>query len=61
MAYGMLTSLPAIYGLYTSLVPVLVYFFMGSSRYLNIGNWFNYKHQNVDCAQKEDIFMKEIY
>lgn len=39
MAYGMLTTLPAIYGLYTSLVPVLVYFFMGSSRFLSIGTF----------------------
>ncbi|XP_066925900.1 prestin-like isoform X1 [Clytia hemisphaerica] len=39
MAYGMLTTLPAIYGLYTSLVPVIVYFFMGTSRFLNIGTF----------------------
>ena len=39
MAYGMLTTLPAIYGLYASLIPVLVYFVFGTSRHLNLGTF----------------------
>lgn len=39
MAYGMLTTLPPIYGLYASLIPVLVYFLMGSSKHLSIGTF----------------------
>lgn len=45
MAYGMLTTLPPIYGLYTSLIPAIIYMCTGTSRHLNIGNlnllaWF---------------------
>ena len=33
----MLTTLPAVTGLYTALVPVLLYMVMGTSRHLSVG------------------------
>jgi hypothetical protein len=37
MAYGMLSGLSAINGLYVSFFPVIVYAFMGTSRHVSIG------------------------
>jgi len=37
MAYAMLAGLPPIYGLYAALVPMIVYPFFGSSRFLSVG------------------------
>ena len=37
MAYALLAELPAIYGLYACIVPLIVYAVLGTSRYLSIG------------------------
>ncbi len=37
MAYAMIAGLPPVYGLYTALVPVLAYAFMGTSRHVGMG------------------------
>ncbi len=37
MAYGMLAGLPPIYGLYASLIPMILYGLLGTSRHLVIG------------------------
>ena len=37
MAYALLAGLPPIYGLYASIVPILVYSFLGTSRQLAVG------------------------
>ena len=34
MAYGMLAGLPPIYGLYASLIPMILYGLLGTSRHL---------------------------
>lgn len=39
MAYGLLASVDAINGLYVSFFPVLVYFFMGTSRHISLGTF----------------------
>ena len=36
----MLTTLPAIYGLYVSVIPVCIYFLMGTSRHVSLGKYF---------------------
>ena len=42
MGFSLLASLPAVYGLYSSLFPVVLYFFFGTSRHISIGNWFKH-------------------
>ncbi len=37
MAYALIAGLPPEYGLYTALIPLLIYAFMGSSRHLAVG------------------------
>jgi sulfate permease, SulP family len=37
MAYAMIAGLPPVYGLYASLIPLVVYAFLGTSRQLSVG------------------------
>ena len=37
LAYALLATMDPVYGLYTSLVPVIVYSLMGSSRHISLG------------------------
>lgn len=41
LAYALLASLPAVTGLYTAFVPILVYMAMGTSRHLSLGKLIN--------------------
>ncbi|KAG7269666.1 hypothetical protein CRUP_019055 [Coryphaenoides rupestris] len=37
LAFALLASLPPIYGLYTAFFPMLIYFFLGTSRHISVG------------------------
>ncbi|MCJ7468496.1 MAG: sulfate permease [Maribacter sp.] len=37
MAYAMIAGLPPVYGLYTALIPVMMYAFLGTSRQISVG------------------------
>ena len=39
MAYSLMAGLPAVYGLYVSFFPVLIYAFLGTARHLSIGSF----------------------
>ncbi|XP_070710344.1 chloride anion exchanger-like [Pempheris klunzingeri] len=39
LAFALLASLPPSYGLYTAFFPVLVYFFLGTSRHISVGSF----------------------
>ncbi|XP_076006718.1 chloride anion exchanger-like [Genypterus blacodes] len=39
LAFSLLASLPPSYGLYTAFFPMLIYFFMGTSRHISIGSF----------------------
>lgn len=41
LAYGLLTGLDPVYGLYTSFVPVIVYSILGTSRQLSTGYYMH--------------------
>ncbi|XP_062238986.1 chloride anion exchanger-like isoform X1 [Platichthys flesus] len=39
LAFSLLVSLPASYGLYTAFFPMLTYFFLGTSRHISVGSF----------------------
>ncbi|XP_041935411.1 chloride anion exchanger-like isoform X2 [Alosa sapidissima] len=39
LAFSLLASLPASYGLYTAFFPTIVYFFLGTSRHISVGSF----------------------
>ncbi|XP_038594299.1 chloride anion exchanger-like [Micropterus salmoides] len=39
LAFSLLASLPPSYGLYTAFFPMLIYFFLGTSRHLSVGSF----------------------
>ena len=50
LAYALLASLPAVTGLYTAFVPILVYMAMGTSRHISLGKILHVdsKHVNLN-------------
>lgn len=48
LAYALLASLPAVTGLYTAFVPILVYMAMGTSRHISLGKILNVDSKRVN-------------
>ncbi|WAR26742.1 S26A5-like protein [Mya arenaria] len=51
MAYGMLTTLPPVYGLYMSFFPVLLYFLFGSSKHVSMVNDTNGSASGIESEE----------
>jgi hypothetical protein len=64
MAYGMLSGLSAINGLYVSFFPVIIYAFMGTSRHVSIGKsrqiYFIYKYFLINFSFLNDFFFSRV-
>jgi hypothetical protein len=50
LAYALLADLPAVYGLYASFVPAIIYSVLGSSKHISVGKYmYNIQHYYA-CA-----------
>lgn len=49
LAYSLLASLPPWYGLFTAFFPVIIYFFLGTSRHISVGKYCAYVCVHVQC------------
>ncbi|PFX33451.1 sulfate anion transporter 1-like isoform X1 [Stylophora pistillata] len=54
LAFAMLASLPPVTGLYTAIIPVLVYMIMGTSRHLSVGSFA------VICLMVAQVVEREV-
>ncbi|XP_078370071.1 prestin-like isoform X2 [Oculina patagonica] len=54
LAFALLASLPPVTGLYTALIPVLVYMIMGTSRHLSVGSFA------VICLMVAQVVDREV-
>jgi MFS superfamily sulfate permease-like transporter len=47
MAYALLANVPAIYGIYTSIFPVIIYCIFGPSKHVSMGTLHMYIWHNM--------------
>lgn len=52
MAYGMLGNVPPVVGIYMAVFPVLVYFFLGTSRHNSMGMYVKKRETIYDYLMK---------
>lgn len=52
MAYAMLADLPPIVGLYVAFFPVLIYYFLGTSKHISMGKSYYMSKLLVKCVYK---------
>lgn len=48
MAYGMLGNVPPVVGIYMAVFPVIVYFFLGTSRHDSMGKYIYFPNNNTN-------------
>ena len=61
LAYAILATLPAVYGLYTAFFPVLLYAILGTSRHISIGKFIEdelFKKLMTRTLSKTGLFPK---
>ena len=55
LAYCLLASLPAWYGLFSAFFPVIIYFFFGTSRHISVGEHLThcyYRFENESLKEQ---------